>query len=205
MNISELEEKVLAAKGKVKAVMEARGNSSERLAAFESLEVAQRELAAAKGEPYAVPYDIGFKPEAAVSEPVLLQTDYRTFLTFSAKRLLSDGKYHDAGYGIIEFERCSLTKFGYPNDEALAGHPLYDKGLGAYRVFRVCNSSWIKQMTEQNRVSFPKTPDSNKSHFIFTFHDSTFECIANGLTAALSNEPYEKIFAEITKKAFKLV
>ena len=37
--------------------------------------------------------------------------------------------------------------------EALAGHPLYQRGLSGYGVFEVINSSWSKQLTEQNRVS----------------------------------------------------
>jgi hypothetical protein len=96
-----------------------------------------------------------------------------------------------------------LTKFGYPNDEALSGHPLYSKGLDAYGVCEVISSSWVKTLTEQNRVAFPDTPDSTLRHFIITFHDSTFECIARELKASVSEEPYEKVFAEITRRTFK--
>jgi hypothetical protein len=146
--------------------------------------------------------DIGFEPEAAVSGPVLLQTDDDAFLTFNAVRMTSDGRRDTAGTGVIEFERCGITKFGYPNDEALGGHPLYTRGLKAYGVFEVLRSSWIQQMTEQNRVSFPHTSDSTQRHFIFTFHDSTFECVADSLRATLSTEPYEQILTQITQRVF---
>jgi hypothetical protein len=149
-----------------------------------------------------VRFDIGFEPEAGVSGPVLLQTDDDAFLTFNAVRMTPDGKRGTVGTGIIEFERCGVTKFGYPNDEALAGHPLYKRGLQAYSVFEVLGSSWIQQMTEQNRVSFPNTSDSEQRHFIFTFHDSTFECVADSLRATLSIEPYEQIFRQITQRVF---
>ncbi|EEF60707.1 hypothetical protein [Pedosphaera parvula] len=170
--------------------------------AFEAVTSAQVALAAAKGEEYAVPLDIGFLPEAAVSEPVLLQTDYATILTFSAVRRTPDGKREDAGYGIIELDLCWVTKFGYPNDEALPGHPLSETGLDAYGVYEVRNSSWVKLITEQNRVAFPKTPDSKQRHFIFTFHDSTLECIARGLRPSLSTKPYGEIFEDIRKRVF---
>ena len=137
----------------------------------------------------AVPFDIGFKPEAGVSGPVLLQTDDDAFLTFNAVHMTSDGKRGTAGTGVIELEGCYITKFGYPNDEGLGGHPLYKHGLGFYDVFEVLDSSWIQQMTEQR-------------HFIFTFHDSTFECVANSLRATLSTEPYEQIFRQITQRVF---
>jgi hypothetical protein len=173
----------------------------ESLAAFEAVSSAQRALAGAKGEDYAVPYDIGFVPEAAVSEPVLLQTDDAAILTFSAV-CLREGKREDAGYGIVELDLCSLTKFGYPNDEALPGHPLHERGLGGYGVFEVQNSSWKKLKTLQNRVAFPNTPESTQRHFIFTFHDSTFECIARGLRASLSTKPYAEVFEDIRKRVF---
>lgn len=150
-----------------------------------------------------IPYDVGFEPEAAVSGPVLLQTDYATFLTFNAVKTLPDGRRGAAGTGVIEIVRCIVTKFGYPNDEALPGHPLYSQGLTFYGVFEVLGSSWIQQMTTQNRVCFPKTEDWTERHFIFTFHDSTFECVADSLRASLSTEPYEQIHAQICGRVFR--
>ena len=206
MEIRDLEKQLASAKEHLAQVLHAGRTTDklqESLAAFEAIASAQRTLAAAKGEDYAVPYDIGFVPEAAVSDPVLLQTDGAAFLTFSAMRRLPNGKREDAGYGIVEFDLCSITKFGYPNDEALPGHPLHERGLEAYGVFEVHNSSWIKLKTQQNRVAFPNTPESTQRHFIFMFHDSTFECIARGLRASLSTKPYAEIFEDIRKGVFE--
>jgi hypothetical protein len=146
--------------------------------------------------------DIGFEPEAAVSGPVLLQTDVDAFLTFNAVLMTADSRHAPAGTAVIEFERCSVTKFGYPSDEALGGHPLYKRGLESYGVFEVLSSSWIRQMTEQNRVSFPHTTDSTQRHFIFVFHDSTFECVADSYQATLSTEPYEHILRQLKQRVF---
>ncbi len=139
-----------------------------------------------------VPLDIGFEPEAAVSGPALVQTDRVALLTFNAVRMKA-GKRVSAGTGIIEIQRCSVTRFGYPNDEALGGPPLAKKGLGASGVFEVLRSSWVREKTEQNRVCFPRAPDSKQRHFVLTFHDSTFECIADDLRPTLSTEPFERI------------
>ena len=145
------------------------------------------------------PLDIGFLPEAAVSGPVLLQNDFNAFLTFNAVRMTEDDKRADAGTAVIEFEHCSLTKFGYPNDEALGGHPLAKRGLKWYGVFEVEKSSWIAEKTKQNRVNFPNTTEDTQSrHFIFTFHDSTFECLAWDLRAKLDDRPYHAIVSELT-------
>lgn len=206
MEIRDLEEQLASAKKQLEQVLHACRTTDmlqESGTAFEAVASAQRALAAAKGEDYAVPYDIGFVPEAAVSEAVLLQTDDAAFLTFSAMRELPNGKREDAGYGIVQLDWCSLTKFGLPNDEARAGHPLYDRGLRGYGVFEVHNSSWIELETQQNRVAFPNTPESTQRHFIFTFHDSTFECIVRGLRATLSTKPYAEVFEDIRKGVFE--
>ena len=145
--------------------------------------------------------DIGFLPEAAVSGPVLFQDDLRTFLLFNAVRMTDQGRRDAAGIGVIEFDQCWLTKFGYPNDEALGGHPLARNGLCAYGVFEVLSSSWIASTTEQNRVRFPATSDDTETrHFVFTFHDSTFECLARGLEPRLDNRPFRDIVKDVTSK-----
>jgi len=202
MYIPELEKQLAAARARLHDVVHPLKSVSDGCAAYEAVAVAQRALAAAKKEEYADRYDVGFVPEAAVSEPVLLQTDHAAVLTFSAMREREDGKREDAGYGVLELDLCSLTKFGYPNDEALPGHPLYERGLSDYGVFEVKNSAWIRSMTEHNRVAFPDTPDSKARHFIITFHDSTFECIARGVRASLSSKPYVELFEDIRKIVF---
>ncbi len=199
MTIEELEQQLARAEELLKA-MDGYTLLNVRLQGFEDVSQAQRELAAAKGEEYATPYDIGVTPEAAVSGPVVLQTDYNVILTFNAMKEKPDGYREDAGTAIVEFKRCIITKFGYPNDEARWGHPLGDKGLGAYGVYEIMNSTWIRQLTDFNRIRFPNTPDSDQRHFMFTFHDSTFECIADGMEVRVSDEPYEQIFAYMSKR-----
>src|SRR4051794_7393571 len=126
MSIPELQEQLALAQEHRKQVLNSGAKLHEALAAFEAVASAQRALAAAKGEEYAVPHDIGFEPEAAMSEGLLLQTEYAAILTFRAVWVGADRKREDAGYGIVELDLCSITKFGYPNDEAWPGHPLYN-------------------------------------------------------------------------------
>lgn len=149
-----------------------------------------------------VELDLGYVPEAAVSGPLLIQDDYRAFVTFNAMRLGTDGRRIDADTAVVELKGCWLTKFGYPNDEALPGHPLYAKGLHAYGIFEVLGSSWISSVHAQNLVPFPKpNPRSSTSsrHFIFTFHDSTLECLADDISLKIWEGPYSRILAELTR------
>ena len=187
----------------------ARGRSShvplsEYSSAHERILEAERALAAATGDQYAVPLNLGFLPEAGVSGPMVVQNDSNTVLTFNAVRMLPDGRRGKAGTAVVEFDLCSWTTFGYPNDEALPGHPLYGRGLAAYDIFDVLNSHWVRRMTEQNRVAFPDTKDSESRHLVFSFHDSTFECICKGIKASsLSTAPYADTFSEITRKILR--
>ena len=83
----------------------------------------------------------------------------------------------------VRFKWPRAHMFGPPNDEAFEGHPLACRGLHPYAVFEVHNSSWIRKLEQMNSVH----PYHNREqflerlrHFVFAFHDSTFECIAVG-------------------------
>lgn len=81
---------------------------------------------------------------------------------------------------VIYFPRCTLFTFGLPNDETIAGHPLYAHGLKPYAIHVVQNSTWIDQIERRNAVHPRHDRDSfleDLNHYIFTFHDSTLECI----------------------------
>ena len=146
--------------------------------------------------------DLGVRPESAVSAALLLQSEERTFLTFNAVRRDSSGLFQVVGTAVVEFESCQATRFGYPNDEALAGHPLFDKGLDSVGAYEVENSSWIRSIAEQNRISFPNSREDEKTshHYVFVFHDSTFECVADKFHLEISMAPVEEILADLSRR-----
>ena len=54
-----------------------------------------------------------------------------------------------------------------------------------------------------NRYQFPATTNAYvRRHFLFTFHDDTFECLADDLTLEVVNEPYDVTFERIRRRAF---
>ena len=83
---------------------------------------------------------------------------------------------------LIEFTRCYAQLFGPPNDEAFSGHPLAHRGLQPYGAYEVLNSSWLRGLERMNAVHPHHKPERfwERHHYIFAFHDSTFECVANG-------------------------
>jgi hypothetical protein len=81
---------------------------------------------------------------------------------------------------LVRFARATAHMFGPPNDEAFAGHPLAEPGLEPYAVFEVNNSSWVRTLERMNSVHPYHQPErfTKYKHFIFAFHDSVFECVA---------------------------
>jgi hypothetical protein len=81
---------------------------------------------------------------------------------------------------LVEFLMYRTFMFGSPNDEAFAGHPLASRGLQSYAAFEIQNSSWVRQLERMNSVHPFHRPErfQRLKHFVFAFHDSTFECVA---------------------------
>jgi len=111
-----------------------------------------------------------FDPEPNVAEPVVVQSERACYLIYWDRN--EERK-------ALEFSRCSISKFGYPNDEALGGNRLFEKGLGFYGFFEVVESEWIAELRKGNEVRFPDFKSfEGQRHFVITFHDCSFECIA---------------------------
>ncbi|MEJ0058949.1 MAG: hypothetical protein WDM79_04915 [Terricaulis sp.] len=86
----------------------------------------------------------------------------------------------DDSTATIAFDLGLACKIGPPNDETLHGHPLYAFGLSHYAASEVLNSPWLAEIRERNRVhdSHSDAMFDKFRHFIWTFHDETFECLA---------------------------
>ena len=82
----------------------------------------------------------------------------------------------------VRFELAIACYFGLPNDEALSGHPLSRFGLEPYRAYEVLGSAWIEELSARNSVHPNHRGDSfaDMHHFLFTFKDELFECVASG-------------------------
>ena len=101
---------------------------------------------------------------------------------------------------IVKFPRCTIHKFGSPNDETLHGHPLHKLGLEHYAFFEVHNSSWIHSLELMNSVHSQHTKEwfmKGKRHFAFTFHDSMFECVAYGYSVEKVSVPIRDLISQL--------
>jgi hypothetical protein len=90
---------------------------------------------------------------------------------------------------VVRFRHCWAHMFGPPNDAAFAGHPLADRGLTPYGVFEIRESSWVRKLERMNAVHQYHDKHRfmrDKKHFVFSFHDATFECVAESFTVEVS-------------------
>lgn len=106
----------------------------------------------------------------------------------------------DEPAALVRFQQAWVFQFGPPNDEAFHGHPLYERGLHSYAAFEVEDSSWLRALEQMNSVHEHHSPDRFRRlrHFVFAFHDSTFECVAGGFTVELRDGPLTKVVAEMS-------
>jgi hypothetical protein len=132
----------------------------------------------ARHEDKVVELDPGWRMDVGAPEPILVQTEDVAALLFHS----APDRKTIRRTVLVVFDRCTVSRFGYPNDEALASHPLYSRGLGHYGCYEVIGSSWRSQLETQDRVMFPASHGLfTGRHFVITFHDSTFECIADDM------------------------
>jgi hypothetical protein len=171
---------------------------AEYWAAHDAVLGLERELAAAKGEEYAVPLEFPVKWDAGSTLPHLLCNDYKALLTFilreaepgadaSSVERVGPAEEQVRPLALVEFMPCIVAKLGSPNDEVFDGHPLQGRGLEAYTAQRVVNSRWLAEIEAINKVHRCYDPAAwrEMNHFIFWFHDTTFECIAESFKVDL--------------------
>jgi hypothetical protein len=161
-----------------------------------------------------VKLEVGCHPEAAISGGLLLQSESAVFLLFNAMsdEKNADGCYEYVGTAVMRFKGCHCTLFGGPNDEARPEHPLYQRGLAdfGYRICEVLNSSWAREVTLRARRSAERIwgdrfgaayeqHDWSTRHFIVSFHDSTFECLAKDFELTVHREPFDQLLSRISQ------
>ncbi len=157
------------------------------------------------------PIDIGLGWDSGAPEPVLIQSEFRTFLAFglaaTALKLgpltaLPPEEPNQGEIGIVEWLDCRGAVLGGLNDEALHGHALWSSGLadaGHYGAAEVMGSAWIRELEAANRVHPLHRPErfERLRHFILGFHDSTFECIADGYDCYLADTSMRTVVAAL--------
>jgi hypothetical protein len=97
----------------------------------------------------------------------------------------------DRRVAVLTFSGCTQTVYGYPNDEAQAGHPLYSNW--AYGVYEVIGSDWLERLQLQNETKFPNVRwEAKKRHFIVAFHELMGEFLADDVHVDVSDVEFDQ-------------
>ena len=125
--------------------------------------------------------------DSGAPEPALFVDERRVVLAYF-KSPADEGQI-----AYINFLHCWAHYFGGPNDETLHGHPLYTRGLKPYAIAEVKTSSWIRSLERINSVHPHHNPErfQRLRHFIFAFHDSMFECVAESFQASTDSRKHK--------------
>lgn len=128
------------------------------------------------------------KLDVGAPQPTVFANDSTVIVAY----FTPNAKTHDQdGRAFVTFSSWVGSMFGPPNDEALDGHPLAARGLEPYRACRVENSSWVRQLEHMNEVHPQHRPGrwQKYTHYILTFKERTFECIARSLSVSVVPGP----------------
>ena len=133
--------------------------------------------------------------------PFVVASERRTLFAF----YLADSEITDGlEVQTAEFVDCVSVAFGYPNDEVLHGHRLFDRGLEFYALHVVEDSTWIDELRRMERAHdrSPAQPFANSKHFLLAFHDATLEAVASDVVALDRYTTMDEAVAAVVSLAF---
>ncbi|MFM0339000.1 hypothetical protein [Paraburkholderia fungorum] len=119
-------------------------------------------------------------PAVDAAEPFIVASDRRVILSYPIAECDFErfGPFDpdDDPFCAVLFPDAVFHRLGPPGGDDLDIHPLALQGLNAYSVHEVINSSLAAEIS-----GFVSSVPAQR-HFIITFQDSTFECVASDYT-----------------------
>lgn len=82
---------------------------------------------------------------------------------------------------LITFEHCFEFRMGMPGESRISSSPYSGLGILNFEAHIVENSPWMDELEKRYKVLSDFSQGERKyTHYLFTFHDRTFECISSG-------------------------
>jgi hypothetical protein len=127
-----------------------------------------------------------FEMDMGAPSPLVISNDTELYVLFYADKADWSGQLHerndvyDKGIVLLKFIGSVKHVFGIPSNETIQGHPYYKLGLRSFGFFEVKNSPLIKELQNIQKVHPSYNPSKWElyKHFIISFHDNMFECVA---------------------------
>lgn len=139
-----------------------------------------------------------FTIDYGAPSPLIIANDDELYLTFY---IANEGYQHldiphqrsesnDIGICILKFKSYLKYTFGAPSNETIGGHPYYKLGMRSASFYELEGSDLVKQLQNIANVHPYYKPErwSLYKHYIVTFHDNMFECVAQEFVMELQNK-----------------
>ena len=152
---------------------------------------------------------LGFGPDPFAAGAVLVLTSFGDFATFPALAKDKSGAFGRVGTAIIQLIGCQAKTFTYSTADTFSELPRFYGDLDPGSIYEIKNSAWVTQVTE-NAASLTvdvKGPSKAKQrskpktrplkHFVFTFFETTFQCVAEGLRSEIRTDPFGLIASDL--------
>jgi hypothetical protein len=137
-------------------------------------------LDSSRQEDHVVLLDSVPHPATEAAEPFIVASNRRVILAYpiaeSDFERFGPFDSDDDPFCTVLFPDAVFHRLGPPGDNDLEIHPLASQGLSGYSVHEVMQSSLAAE------ISGAGSPEPAQRHFVITFQDSTFECVASDYT-----------------------
>jgi hypothetical protein len=137
-------------------------------------------LDSTRQEDHVVLLDSVPQPAAEAAEPFIVASNHRVILAYpiaeSDFERFGPFDSEDDPFCTVLFPDAVFHRLGPPGDSDLEIHPLASQGLSRYTVHEVLNSSLAAELSAFT------SHEAAQRHFVITFQDSTFECVASDYT-----------------------
>jgi hypothetical protein len=152
-----------------------------------------------------------FNMDTGAPSPFVVTNESRLFVAFYLLGIYGDGEElhmrnttEDKGVCVMEFKRTLDFRLGRPGDETLSGHPYYKLGLSSYGFYELKDSDLLKKIDGMQKVHPRYNPKfiNNFRHYIITFHDTMFECVATDYSIAMYNKSMSAVAMELTSQLY---
>ncbi len=121
--------------------------------------------------------------------PTIISNDTELFIVFymdidDMLALHQRNIIYDSGVVVFKFDKYIKYTFGMPGNETIQGHPYSKLGIKSYSFYELKNSDFIKELQNIDKIHpyYNQEKWYKYKHYILTFHDNMFECIAQGFT-----------------------
>lgn len=142
-----------------------------------------------------------FQINVGAPEPIILSNESKLILAFYIDRVNSEKEEEEII--LLNFKKFLKYRSGMPGNETISGHPYYKLGMDSFSFYELIDSDLIQELQSIASVHPNHNPNSwsNVHHYILTFHDSMFECVAEGFEIIEGNDSFYQLAIDILNES----